>query len=286
MELSWEKWSLKAWFFSFLFCSENWKYILICRDPLHLVNLLKPPFPTKFFSSHHAQCRWEGKKHVQRERQIEAVTSWVLTPAQSAAQAGHRDLPGLTAGAEPLLSHWTSPGDKAELFWQVHCFRDAGFRFPMLSPAASSDKHLDQVEVWSPEALQRSPCSYLDCAAVPGWCCVRPAVRPSVPRLGAGCRSEPAQQRCRAAGPKIKLFKGLKYGLVVCLHEFKGSWPKLVCTCLARAGVREICPICIHLCQHVPCMALELGLLTQCDTKQLFHLRGPFFACFYFVMMT
>lgn len=119
--------------------------------------------------------------------------------------------------------------------------------------------------------------------AVPGrW--LLPRVRPvPTPAWWLGALQS---LHSNAAGPKAKVFKGVKYGPVLCLHEFKGSWPELVCTCLARAGVGEICPICIRLCQHVPCMALEQGLLTQCDTKQLFHLRGPFFACLYFVTRT
>lgn len=141
--------------------------------------------------------------------------------------------------------------------------------------AASSDEH------WI-----RQRFSHLGPAEFP---VLLPGLRSAVPdwwRVPHPLPSEPAQQCCPAAGPKIKLFKGVKYGPVVCLHEFKGSWPKLVCTCLARAGRGEICPICIRLCQHVPCMALEWGLLAQCDTKQLFHLRGPSSACFHFVMRT
>lgn len=89
-ELSWEKLSFKACFSSFLFCPENWKCILICRDPLR--KFVKTSSPNHIFSSHHAQCRWEGKKHVRRERWIQVVTTWVLTPAQSAAQTGHGGL--------------------------------------------------------------------------------------------------------------------------------------------------------------------------------------------------
>lgn len=169
---------------------------------------LKTSSPNHIFSSHHPQCRWEGKR-AREKRETDRgghCLSASLSPISSSDWTRWFGWINCRHGAPPVSLHKPSR--------QAGKFSDRSFALEMLGsdfPCFLLQPLMTTIWIrgWfgypRPYRNPRAPTWTAQHRARPTAC---PSRTPSGLVAGSRLRSKPAQQCWSAAGPKTKVFKG------------------------------------------------------------------------------